>query len=102
MSRPSPEVRVTDPHLQEIATILSEISAELELLGEALCHDPEFVARHMRELQAIDLIAQKQRALAGLLTADCRISAVSGVGLEEVAGRFRLLAANPEAAAAHP
>jgi hypothetical protein len=46
----------------------------------------------VQELQAIDLIAQKQRALAAVLGAECPTSALAGVGLEEVVDRFKALA----------
>ena len=78
-------------HLLAVAQMLAEIGAEMEALGAALCHDPDFAARHMVELQAIDLIAQKQRSLASLLEADCPVSAVAQVGLEDVATRLRRL-----------
>jgi len=81
-----------DPHLREISVMLAEISTQLEALGEVLCHDPEFVSRFVHELQAIDLIAQKQRALAKVLGAECPHTALEGVGLEEVASRFRAAA----------
>ena len=63
-----------------------------EKLGEVLCHDPEFVNRYVHELQAIDLIAQKQRALANVLGAECPVTALDGVGLEEIVTRFKTLA----------
>jgi len=88
---PAAGARMLDPHRHEMAAMLAEISIEIEQLGEVLCHDPEFVRRHVRELQAIDLIAQKQRALADMLRAECPISALDAVGLEEVVGRFRAL-----------
>ncbi|HMO69525.1 MAG TPA: hypothetical protein PKE25_12915 [Novosphingobium sp.] len=81
-------------HLLAVAQMLAEISSEMEALGEALCHDPDFAARHMVELQAIDLISQKQRSLASLLEADCPVSAVAQVGLEDVAQRLQRLSAN--------
>ena len=82
----------SEAHLKEMALMLGEISAQLEKLGEVLCHDPEFVNRHVQELQAIDLIAQKQRALATMLGAECPTSALAEVGLEEVVTRFKSLA----------
>ena len=42
----------------------------------------------MDTLQAIDLIAQKQRWLATLLKADCPISAVHTIGVEALKARF--------------
>ena len=86
------EPRPHDTHLKEMAVMLSEISTQLEKLGEVLCHDAEFVNRHVHELQAIDLIAQKQRALANVLGAECPVSALDGVGLEEIVARFKTLA----------
>jgi hypothetical protein len=88
---PAAGARSLDPHRLEMAAMLAEISIEIEQLGEVLCHDPEFVRRHVRELQAIDLIAQKQRALAAVLGAECPTSALAGVGLEEVVTRFKSL-----------
>jgi len=88
---PATGSNAADAHLKEMATMLGEISTQLEKLGEVLCHDPEFVGRHVTELQAIDLIAQKQRALAAVLGAECPTSALAGVGLEEVVTRFKSL-----------
>lgn len=81
-----------DAHLKEMSVMLGEISTQLEKLGEVLCHDAEFVSRHVQELQAIDLIAQKQRALAKVLGAECPVTALDGVGLEEIVARFKALA----------
>ena len=38
----------------------------------------------MEALQAFDLIAQKQRALAALLRADCPVAALAALGLDEL------------------
>lgn len=81
----------TRAHLAAVAAVLAEISKDMEALGEVLCTDPAFAHRHMQELQAIDLISQKQRSLATLLQADCPVSAVANVGLEELASKLRLL-----------
>jgi len=85
--------RPNDTHLKEMAAMLGEISTQLEKLGKVLCHDAEFVDRHVHALQAIDLIAQKQRALASVLGAECPATALDGVGLEEIVTRFKTLAA---------
>ncbi|MDE2621556.1 MAG: hypothetical protein KGL54_15470 [Sphingomonadales bacterium] len=87
-----PDRNGSDAHLKEMALMLGEISTQLEKLGEVLCHDAEFVSRHVQELQAIDLIAQKQRALAKVLGAECPVTALDGVGLEEIVARFKALA----------
>lgn len=75
-------------HADRIAEILCELSAEIDALGEQLCRDPAFVSAHVEALQAIDLIAQKQRSLAQMLLADCPISAVDDLGLDELKTRF--------------
>lgn len=79
-------------HAAAAAKVLAEMSAEIERLGAALCTDPSFALNHVEELQAIDLIAQKQRSLASLLEADCPKTAVNGIGLDALAGRLQSLA----------
>ena len=49
-----------------------------------MCADPAMAANHLLELQAIDLIAQKQHALATLLRAECPKSALAALGLEDL------------------
>ncbi|MFM5907145.1 MAG: hypothetical protein ACKOPO_06120 [Novosphingobium sp.] len=88
--------------ISAVAEILAEISDEIEALGAVLCQDPNFANRHMQELQAIDLICQKQKSLAMVLKADCPVTALSDVRLEELAVRLRLLSGNGSAAAPAP
>ena len=73
--------------LAAVAEILGELGHEVEQLAVALCLDPDVAARHMAALQAFDLIAQKQRGLAALLRADCPVSALAALGLEELQQR---------------
>jgi hypothetical protein len=75
---------------EQIARILDELGAEIEVLGAKLCADSEFCDRHIAALQAIDLIAQHQRWLAELLRADCHDTAVEHIGVEALQARFRL------------
>jgi len=75
-------------HLTTVSDILRELAGEIEELGTVLCLEPSLVQRHMGTLQAIDLIAQKQRWLATLLKADCPLSAVSTIGVEALRLRF--------------
>lgn len=74
--------------LQAAADVLAEVSAELEQLGARLCADPAIVQRHMEQLQAIDLIAQKQRSLASVLRAECAANAIDAIGVEELRSRL--------------
>ena len=74
--------------LWAIAEVLGELGAEIENLGTVLCGDPELAARHMCELQAIDLIAQKQRSLASMFADGLSGSAVEAVGLDALRTRL--------------
>ena len=79
-------------HLAAVADVLDELAGDIELLGAVLCADPVLVDRHMQELQAIDLITQKQRSLGMLLRADCPASALSSIGLDDLKHRLAHLA----------
>ena len=75
---------------RQIAEVLEELSREVEALGSSLCGDMDIAMRHMDTLQAIDLIAQKQRSLAAVLNADCVVEGVESIGLEKLRERMRL------------
>lgn len=68
-----------------IGQALTLLSQEVEDLGLALCSDPRIAGPHIHELQALDRIAQKQRALAALLDADCPLSALGDIAIEDLA-----------------
>ena len=74
---PPPGSAPDDVDVNTIARVLMELSVEIEALGNLLCSDMNFAMQHMEQLQAIDLISQKQRSLATLLEADCPKSAMS-------------------------
>ncbi len=76
---------------RQIAAVLEELSQEVEALGAALCLDTDIALRHLSVLQAIDLIAQKQRTLAGLLQADCPESGIEQIAIDTLRDRLRLL-----------
>lgn len=90
------------PHLSAVADALLDLSLDIEMLGTALCANAEVVQRHVEELQAIDLIAQKQRSLAALLRADCPRSALSDISLDELRTRLHELVERNEAQAGAP
>ena len=75
--------------LAAIAAILAELGDDIEHLGATLCTDPAIAANHIEALQAIDLIAQKQRGLASFLGAECPVSASATLGLEALKARLR-------------
>jgi hypothetical protein len=76
---------------RQIALVLEELAQEVEGLGAALCSDMDVAMRHMESLQAIDLIAQKQRSLAALLNANCLKTEVERIGLDILRERMRVL-----------
>ncbi len=76
---------------RQIAVVLEELSQEVEALGGALCVDMDIVMRHIDTLQAIDLIAQKQRSLASLLVADCPEASIEDIAIDTLREQMRLL-----------
>ena len=76
---------------RQIAVVLEELSQEVEALGAALCVDIDIAMRHVDTLQAIDLIAQKQRSLAALLEADCPEAQIERIAIDTLRERMRLL-----------
>lgn len=76
---------------RQIAMVLEELAQDVEALGASLCGDMDVAMRHMDNLQAIDLIAQKQRSLAKLLVADCLETEVEQIGLDILRERMRML-----------
>lgn len=82
--------------LSEIAEVLLELCSEIEELGASLCRDPALMQAHIADLQAIDHIAQKQRALASLLTAECPVTALDSITLEDLKERLAMLRAHGE------
>ncbi len=72
----------------QIADELVRARGEIELIGEALCADPEVTIRHMTALQAFDRIGQHLLAIAGLLQADDAAAAIVDVPLEHLRQRL--------------
>ncbi|GMM61731.1 hypothetical protein [Novosphingobium pituita] len=79
-----------DATRHQVAIVLGELSQEVEDLGARLCTDMDIAMRHMDILQAIDLIAQKQRSLAFLLEADSPVSAIEKIAIDVLRDRMRL------------
>lgn len=77
-----------EPKFLAMAEVLNELGTEVEALGEVLCRDAAFADRHCRELQAIDLIAQKQRALASILAAGFSEHEMRRISLDALRERF--------------
>lgn len=77
-----------EPKFLAMAEVLNELGTEVEALGEVLCRNAAFADRHCRELQAIDLIAQKQRALAAILAAGFSEDEMRRVSLDALRERF--------------
>jgi len=79
---------IHQPKFLAMAEVLGELGTEIEALGEVLCRDDGFAARHVRELQAIDLIAQKQRALAAILQGGFSDAEMRRITIESLHSRF--------------
>ena len=76
---------------RQIAVVLEELSQDVEALGARLCVDMDIAMHHMDSLQAIDLIAQKQRSLAALLVSDCLEASIEQIAIDTLRERMRLL-----------
>jgi CheY-like chemotaxis protein len=76
---------------RQIAVVLEEIAQEVEALGATLCVDMDIAMRHIDTLQAIDLIAQKQRSLAALLNSDCAETGIEQIAIDTLRERLRLM-----------
>jgi hypothetical protein len=88
------------PHQRgALADVMNELACEIEQLGGVLCTSPELASRFPRELQALDLIAQMQQAMASLLQADCMGCAIDDVRIESL--RNRLAACLPAGLCRH-
>lgn len=74
--------------LQIIALELATLSHDIEAVGASLCGDPALATEHCASLQSIDLIAQRQRALADLLLADSREDGLGHCGLDQITALF--------------
>ena len=76
---------------RQIAVVLEELSQDVEALGARLCDDMDIAMNHMETLQPIDLIAQKLRSLAAVLSSDCLESSVEQIAIDTLRERMRLL-----------
>lgn len=78
--------------LQVIADELAALAIDIEAIGAELCANPAVVSAYGPSLQSIDLIGQRQRALAELLLAenfdhalvDCRLDRIANLFAERV------------------
>ena len=75
---------------RQIAIVLEELAEEVEALGASLCCDMDIAMRHMDKLQAIDLIAQKQRSLGNLLVAERPAEEIERIAIDVLRDRMRL------------
>lgn len=71
-----------------MALQLAALAVDIEAIGAALCADPSVIAAHGVVLQSVDLIAQRQRALARLLQAENVEEALGDCNLDQVVELF--------------
>lgn len=74
--------------LQVVAQELAALAVDIEAIASELCADPAVVAAHGMSLQSIDLIGQRQRALADLLMAADFDGALAECKLDRIAALF--------------
>ncbi len=74
--------------LQVVAFELAALAIDIEAIASELCADPAVVAAHGLSLQSIDLIGQRQRALADLLAATDFNHALAECRLDRIAALF--------------
>lgn len=75
---------------RHIAVVLEELSQEVETLGATLCGDKDVAVRHAAALQAIDMVAQKQRSLAILLGAESPEAEIEQITIDALRDRMRM------------
>ena len=75
---------IVDQCEQRIASELATLAVELERLGATLCADLAVSRAYGAQLQAIDLVAQKQRCLAAVLGSSDRRAAIEAIGVDEL------------------
>jgi hypothetical protein len=80
-----------------VASVLHDLSGEVEQVGHELCDDGALAERHLASLQQIDRFAQHLAQLAQVIGAADPVSAVSEISLGDL--HDRLAAATPRAAA---
>ncbi|WP_152414567.1 hypothetical protein [Blastomonas sp. AAP53] len=75
--------------LRVIADLLRSTGGLTERVGSALCADAEVMTRNITLLQDIDLLSQRQIALADILDSDDLAHSLSTCRLEWIASAYR-------------
>ncbi|HYG48468.1 MAG TPA: hypothetical protein VD846_11080 [Allosphingosinicella sp.] len=83
--RPAPSERAIDLRVAEEVELAAR---HIEQVGDALVGDPAFLHRHAATLQALDLINQNLRHLAGVVAAADKEAAAERISLEELRRRL--------------
>jgi hypothetical protein len=73
---------------QRLAEEMSYVQRLVESIADELIDEPVVVSRHPQALQKFDLVNQILGHLATILTAQDRLKAVEGVGMEELRARL--------------
>ncbi|HEX8127180.1 MAG TPA: hypothetical protein VF548_16510 [Allosphingosinicella sp.] len=83
--RPARSEREIDLRVAEEVELAAR---HIEQVGDALVSDPAFLHRHGATLQALDLINQNLRHLAGIVAAADKEAAAARISLEELRRRL--------------
>lgn len=75
--------------LRVIAELLRSTGGLTEQVGSALCADAEVMQRNIMLLQDIDLLSQRQIALAEILDSDDLAHSLANCRLEWIASAYR-------------
>ncbi len=85
----STPLRTSDNVLDNrLAEELAFARRTLEAMGDTLCDDPIFLARHQVTLQSVDLLSQIIGHIASIIAASDREEAVARVGMVELRNRL--------------
>lgn len=74
--------------LEIVARELAALAVDIEAIGAELCADAAMATAHSTSLQSIDLIGQRQRALAELLRAENFDHALADCNLSRIVDIF--------------
>jgi hypothetical protein len=74
--------------IENVARELAALAIDIEAIGVELCVDAAVAAAHSTSLQSIDLIGQRQRALADLLRAENFDHALADCNLSRIVDLF--------------
>jgi hypothetical protein len=86
--RPPALVPTEDPLRLRLAEEIEYARRMLELMGDALSADPIVIARHMTQLQSVDIIGQLLGHVASVVRSSDPSGAVERIGMSDLKARL--------------